>query len=935
MPLDQSPFTTTELHMRRKEAFLTEGLNARNAGIVPPGIYRGFRLGTSGTALHVSVNPDPVMLDNVASITTTAGFVLAVRRLAPLYDLDLSNVLFLSTTVVITLQGFYSATPPTTATHRIFTLLEFDGLTASQRQELVVIGTVVVPAAGVIPAANITHDRRTSAWATTSPEATPWVPLLKNPSFEIGTASELVVDKWGARFWEVTGGFVHSKFSPYVTGIRKALCDLTTIPKTASVFQRLYVPVYEGQLVRFRYSAHTTGVNSGGSVEAFVEWGTGAGTVAFSQTFPITCQVDVGYRLFEHTFVVPATIRSILRIGIRTIGITAFPSQVLSVDGVQCWLEAFGPLDLNGLPEGVIHPVSAYPLLLDDALAVSPISALGAAVLMDSTSPAGEGQIKVQRKDSGAGLAPLLRLLGRLMVGEASLDTEANALLARYSAGYAALAGIDYTLMEENLPVGGGVFAAPTRLYRDTNGSFVVTTNAKWRAVATDNWTRDNALLASSFFRFTGGSMEAQSKAAASASPWTAWDETSSYAAAGASVSGAVSINDSLTNGWPGWRILSYPSPTQAHTKHWTTSDEDGVGDRQIRIYTTSSGSNSIRWAIVHNAYWDQGATAWKPDADTSPAWRLMIEDQHIEFARKAAVTPASWADAVGVGGWDQEEFFSFHGRIQLGAGLLSTAADALLPRVRALSAASGRTLIYDSDAGGTQQYTRAYINGFGNTEILEFTINAKSDGSGTPWTKDRPTSPAIKLEIGSAGLILSTRAAASGSPWIDNGVGGWDNEQLLRVDGRLQLQTLLTPLPLINTFTLSPENPAPALPQTFVANTLYGLGIPKAWGRVIVTAAVVVTSPDGMNISALTASTVNNTVSVFFTSIMDNDDYSIVATADSPDPLIRFVMIEARSALGFTVRLADLTMAGPTVSIVDIGLEGCSFNFAVYGRQP
>ena len=69
----------TFVKMRWKEQYASEGLNRKFAGIITPGIYRGFTIGADGADLSVVIDPDPTTNDHSAVYESSDGFSVTVR----------------------------------------------------------------------------------------------------------------------------------------------------------------------------------------------------------------------------------------------------------------------------------------------------------------------------------------------------------------------------------------------------------------------------------------------------------------------------------------------------------------------------------------------------------------------------------------------------------------------------------------------------------------------------------------------------------------------------------------------------------------------------------------------------------------------------------------------------------------------------------------
>lgn len=254
--------------MRFREPYVSEGLNQKMAIVSPPGVYRGFRLATNATANWVSIQSSSDG-DSVAAYQTDTRYSVTLTRVGN-FNVDLTSLVdVVDVTVVIALYTTYVVGATTAATVRAYTIDPVDELTgAPEEGELVVLGTVVIPANSVaaIPAANITESRRTMAWQNKAGEAEEWHSVLKNGNFEYGAADTTGQPK-AIPFWEAsntqtywtrlafgvdTGAFA---VSPYVTAGPSFDETLT---------QRIGVEAFDGQRVlvefgRERFGSASTG----------------------------------------------------------------------------------------------------------------------------------------------------------------------------------------------------------------------------------------------------------------------------------------------------------------------------------------------------------------------------------------------------------------------------------------------------------------------------------------------------------------------------------------------------------------------------------------------------------------------------------------------------------------------------------------------------
>lgn len=342
---------TSEVKMKWKETYLTEGLNEHLSGGVSFGIYRGFRLGTSGGALEVTVSADPDWGDHVAYVRTvdvSTEYMLRVRRAVSSFTLDLSA--FTNQTVVIVLYGSYVQGSDTAADIRVFTVADF--LAEPDYEFLTVIGTVVVPAAGVIPAGNITHARRTDAWSTRSPGAVPPRRVLRNSSFEWGKTGlttsripfwtvEVVSDITTTNCARITAsdGYSDSRSLEILSnaeGVSGSIGQIISAPVTANteVFLKFRVKRVSGAL-------------TAGSITASISFGDSSGAIATTVSRTITTEIGTGsWTDVELWAKAPAGTNYVDNATIEVSGVTvavADGTPILRFDDVQLLASDFMP----------------------------------------------------------------------------------------------------------------------------------------------------------------------------------------------------------------------------------------------------------------------------------------------------------------------------------------------------------------------------------------------------------------------------------------------------------------------------------------------------------------------------------------------------------------------------------------------------------------
>ena len=827
MPTLLLPILPTQVKINYREPLTTAPLNQKLAGVLPSGVYRGFKLGLPLAAEVITVIADAVVGDQLAVIETITGFSLTVKLVG---NFTISLTPFIGSTVLIALFGSYVVGPPTTVELRAYTVAEYTALTAAQQLELAVLGTVVV-VAGIIPDANITADRRDGSWQRTPAESLAWVPLLRNPSFELGSAN--AVYPRAAFFWEtivLVGGSAQGILRaggaiPRTGDKAMALQQLVAGPVTISLRQYVFTPVTAGQQIRLQlfYSELVLALGGAATGDLVFLDSTGAVVSTLSVPIPLTT-FSVGYQKIDKWFSVPVGAFTLAYVSIQATAMDwgVLATDVVRFDDVQVWVEALSALTSNPTDSRDISSTAVSELIIEDPAA--PFSPHAPTLQWLSV---GSGTLLGGRRDgTTTGLTQLLfNWLGRMTLGQGDLDTTAKANLARLSTAYSETAGVTYTLIWISNPVLGGALPR-VRLY-----------------VA------------------------------------------------------------SVTHALPG------------------------------------------SWVLTVNATWSNNTSLWSKDVAGVVSSKLELQRDAFNVLQRD-ISAGTWTDAVlpVVGGWTSSSLqmvlttllSTFAGRLQLGGELLATTANALLPRIRAIAAAgAGRTLLYDSDDGIAAGHVRLYILG-GAPQIFELTINARSDGSATPWIRDQPAAAATKFAFGSGGFTLSERITA-GSPWTDSApaVGGWDSIQTLQGNGTVFLREFLGAA-LTNTLTILAANLSKT---TAAANTLAANNIVKAWGHVSYNGSGTITFENGVNVaSVLSDGGSGHRITFPVGGGMLDTFYGVTITnmqgGPAEDPTARYTVRNSTRTTGLFDIFSHIDSTGAAVNINTAGVPG-RYSFIVMGQQP
>src|SRR5512138_861839 len=90
-----------DFKVRWQEPYGSEGFNRKLAGVVSPGVYRGFLTQGSVTPCAVSLVPEVDTYNSVAVIEDSAGVSVTVQHVGN-YDLDLTALA--NSTVILTMR---------------------------------------------------------------------------------------------------------------------------------------------------------------------------------------------------------------------------------------------------------------------------------------------------------------------------------------------------------------------------------------------------------------------------------------------------------------------------------------------------------------------------------------------------------------------------------------------------------------------------------------------------------------------------------------------------------------------------------------------------------------------------------------------------------------------------------------------------------------
>ena len=656
-------FSASQISMPFGAQYTSANINAKSTVNTPPGILRGFGL-TNGGAGIITITADPTSSDHSAVYETASGYSLTIRKTGG--DFTTPNLItsFANKTVAIAIHAVYVAGPstPTSAVLKIYDMTtgapadEFT--TATERSELIVLGTVLVPAAGVIPIANISYDFRNNAWENIAPGALRTEQVVSNYKFNRALTGSIA--KYAATNWElasITGGT-----SIIVAGAGSGSSNayqftLTTATAKTGILlsQKIGIPAFGAAHLKCRIGIRCLQVAPTGSLNFNATWRNMDGDAgsALTKTIDISA-VDLAVRTVDFTLAVNNTnIETVLldyiHLDLNTADYSAAaPGPAFIIDSVQCWLEQENVLNSQNSSDK--EGTALNTTLLKFEGDGDSYNDANAAALMSYAS--GTRFISIERQDQDAtGDQIILAPKGQIQIGDNNLAAEAKAILPRIITKYASTAGIDYTLIWESKVNSGTKCGA--RLYVNSNvsgatdniGDIIFTINAGWSGTA---WVKDLAGTTSrGYVLSTSLSMlEMRTRYAANDANWTVWDEISIKFSADINAlnvfKGGLSITPTADPGGSSrLQTSSVAIGTEARTLQWIQTPGDGSSGT-IRHYLTSTGILEI----TYNALWVTASNLWTRDTAAKNSTKIQFDDiQNKLFFKSSATNDTPWND--------------------------------------------------------------------------------------------------------------------------------------------------------------------------------------------------------------------------------------------------------------------------------------------------
>lgn len=627
-------FTDDDIAVVFREPMTSAPLNRKFAGVIPAGIFRGFKMTPAVAARTLTLEADPETGDHLAVLETSTGFSLTLRKAG---DLTVNLAAFAGTTVVLALYVDYTAANETELIFYKFSVAEIQALTAEQLLELVIIGTIDVPAGNVaIPEASIHGTYRTPAWYRSSKDQGQWRQMVRNGGFEWATRD--TPDNHFALFWQsqITVGpgqwMVRNSVPNSHSGAAHLVLrttDGTNNPITGWVTQLFYTPVVPGQLYKIEFWYNAVGIPTSGDAYVQVDY-LGVDAVDFSNEsfLMITDGSAMGWTKFSETVRIPESvywIRSVTIIaGMLVYG--SGPLDLLRVDDISLWVEPDGAADpvkerlwpteaVNALVFGGYTPAENGFVDSQGAIRWSPFSA-----------DAGRWVVERYDEDTNPDTQLTWDNRGYEQVGNNLATSFHNGVATRTEKYRADANGFSFVRSFVANTVEDG--SMPFREYIGSAGEHVWTTNARWTGSL---WTKDDDDYPAYKLVFAGWSNIAGSTFLRVAyyqrsadGTWTdagpdpaGWETEMFKSDANSSdlrmsLAGAIQLGTGLTTAaqaeFP--RIKGgYSDTIRIFLEEFATS---GTRWRRYTNFDDGVSKGDIIW--TYNAYWDASASQWTKD---------------------------------------------------------------------------------------------------------------------------------------------------------------------------------------------------------------------------------------------------------------------------------------------------------------------------------
>lgn len=812
MSSDISTIGSSNVFVNFNAPTFTDVFNKKLSFIIPAGVYRGFTIETTITALTVRIKTDSFIGDSVAAVVTPTGHLLTTRLQG---DVDLALTSFASTTIFIVLEGDYQIGTPTFIKFRAYSVVEYEALPQEDKETLVVLGQVIVPAAGTIPAGNISATNRNFAWQRRIDNS--FIPLIQNSSFEDGTTTGTTncLFPWTSTF--SSGNAVYRKTSAHsIDGLFGCELFSTTTTAISSTFRQLFhYPASQFNKVLFSLKKKALKIvtSSATSLQVYMKTVTSAGsTNTYTNNIPAT-SVDSDFITVEGTFSLAPTDVLITEFGIQTTALTTSTAgSIIVFDSVQLFVDNIDAFKNSTLVQKKSANHSFSQIAVEDPT-TNVSTDDGSAITYETAGNA----VKIQRKDKSTVSSQVtVQVPGAMQIGSNNLDTLAKSLLPRLDIPFTATSST-FTHIEQLFLTG----QHGARHYAQANGDSIYIINASWNGTV---WTADKTTESAVKITFSITGMKMQFKAVTTVS-WNdaSWDVIPFEV----QNTGTVTINNSLAIATNKFTVDNLGNTVSKRTLALgddltsTAANAEiaklaakyvitGVGERTL-IFESAPASGATKRARIYiskignieftlNARWTETTLRWNADDSTSSAsYRTLT--QNSDTLRSKATTITAWIDSVDPTGWDKDVVSSvFSTNVNSFAGSLAVASalagnsDTSRLRTPVIYAANNKALsLSDEGSTGKTGLSRVYFNQGSSTEL---TTNARYTNGTNQWSSDSSVVKSSMIRLTPDVMVLGFNSN-NASPFADS---AWTTDPLSK---RLTFDLQDTPTNIAHTMSI------------------------------------------------------------------------------------------------------------------------------------
>lgn len=669
MPLPSAPtephtLTASQSSLPYREPYVTDGVNRKFAGIIPRGIYRGFRLAVTGVADQFLVAADPVEGDHVAVYETAANRSVS-HHVTGDFTVTLDSG-YQGSVVVVALYTQYVLGSATTSKIRVYTPAQF--AVAVEAAEVVVLGRLTIPAGGVILAGGVSAEGRTIA----NLQERRWVQVVPNPTLSRTGQGWAQTASGGSFGMTTTAGRV-------LAGQTAAFLLSASGTATFTVSRVLAQPVNTSYALHYAFWYRRLQAAAAGTLVLVFNWRDQNGGSAASTTVTLDATAtDAAVRSATGQVYPPSGTDRLFSVSIAGTGLTYSSGVALTLNAFEVYQEPIPNLAAGANPGYLVADhtqVNLHPVTGAD------------------TSPWAERTVDVSAPPS----AFLRGVVSEVLSDDTALRYAAGQLLgglgitttdSPYEARVAALPDIvdqKWSLLFEStdaLLLGARVYYLSARTGSVPKLALVVGAHLVDDG-GTVKWEKDLASNPASRIVLTGTEIHFEGREAATTGLWTdaQWSRGTAFSPltatdGGGVASDRVALGGNLVSAGDGLLPRLTLSPTSGDAR--SLLFQVGI----VRFWYTSSVPSYLEVSV--NASWD--GTSWTQEVGLAPSVRFILSGAvgigGLFYFQTKASGASPWAD----GGWLTTGSFSFAdaaslmllsgGRIQFnntGGGLANT----------------------------------------------------------------------------------------------------------------------------------------------------------------------------------------------------------------------------------------------------------------------